>query len=154
DVSARVIGDYLTSHLGAIVIENRPGAGGTIAAKTVAGMPPDGYSLMLATSGALSISSQLYRNAGYDPATSFAPISLISTTPLVLGVNADLPIHSVAELLAYAKANPDKLNYGASIGTPPHMSGEMFKVLTGARIVYVPYKTASAASSDVLAGQI
>jgi tripartite-type tricarboxylate transporter receptor subunit TctC len=154
DVAARIIGSYLSTHLGTIVIENRPGAGGTIAAKAVAAMPPDGYTLMLGTSGALSISVQLYRNAGYDPITSFAPIALISTAPLVLGVNSELPINSIADLVAYARANPNKLNFGASIGTPPHISGEMFKVLTGTQIVYVPYKTASAAASDVVAGQI
>jgi tripartite-type tricarboxylate transporter receptor subunit TctC len=154
DVAARIIADYLSAHLGTIFVENRPGAGGTIAAKAVAAMPPDGYTLMLATSGALSISAQLYRDPGYDPVTSFAPIALISTAPLVLGVNAQLPIQNIADLVAYAKANPGKLNFGASIGTPPHISGEMFKVLTGTNIVFVPYKTAAAAASDVIAGQI
>jgi tripartite-type tricarboxylate transporter receptor subunit TctC len=154
DVSARIIGSYLSTHLGTIFIENRPGAGGTIAAKALAAAPPDGYSLMLATSGVLSISSQLYPDPGYDPITSFAPISLISTAPLVLAVNAELPIHNIAELVAYAKANPGKLNFGASIGTPPHISGEMFNVLTGTKIVFIPYKTAAAAASDVVAGQI
>jgi tripartite-type tricarboxylate transporter receptor subunit TctC len=154
DVAARIIADYLSAHLGTIVVENRPGAGGTIAAKIVAATPPDGYTLMLATSGALSISAQLYRDAGYDPVTSFAPIALISTAPLVLAVNAQLPVNNIAELVAYAKANPGKLNFGASIGTPPHISGEMFKVLTGTDIVFVPYKTAAAAASDTIAGQI
>jgi tripartite-type tricarboxylate transporter receptor subunit TctC len=154
DVAARIIADYLSAHLGTIVVENRPGAGGTIAAKIVAATPPDGYTLMLATSGALSISAQLYRDAGYDPVTSFAPIALISTAPLVLAVNAQLPVNTIADLVAYAKANPGKLNFGASIGTPPHISGEMFKVLTGTNIVFVPYKTAAAAASDTIAGQI
>ena len=154
DVAARIIADYLAAHLGTIVVENRPGAGGTIAAKIVAATPPDGYTLMLATSGALSISAQLYRDAGYDPVTSFAPIALISTAPLVLAVNAQLPVNNIADLIAYAKANPGKLNFGASIGTPPHISGEMFKVLTGTNIVFVPYKTAAAAASDTIAGQI
>jgi tripartite-type tricarboxylate transporter receptor subunit TctC len=154
DVAARIIGAYLTNHLGTVVVENHPGAGGTIAAKSIATSPPDGYSLLLATSGSLSISAQLYKNAGYDPVTSFAPIALISTSPLVLGVNAKVPIHSVAELIAYAKANPNKLNYGATTGTPPHMAGEMFKIITGSKYVFVPYKSASQASGDVLAGQI
>ncbi len=154
DVAARIIGDYLSAHLGTIFVENRPGAGGTIAAKAVAAMPPDGYTLLLATSGVLSISSQLYPDAGYDPVTSFAPIALISTAPLVLAVNAQMPINNIADLIAYAKANPGKLNFGASIGTPPHISGEMFKVLTGTKIVFVPYKTAAAAASDAIAGQI
>jgi tripartite-type tricarboxylate transporter receptor subunit TctC len=154
DVAARIIADYLSAQLGTVFIDNRPGAGGTIAAKAVAAMPPDGYTLMLATSGTLSISAQLFRDAGYDPLTSFAPIALISTAPLVLAVNAQLPINNIAELVAYAKANPGKLNFGASIGTPPHISGEMFKVLTGTDIVFVPYKTAAAAASDALSGQI
>jgi len=154
DVAARIIADYLSAQLGTIFIDNRPGAGGTIAAKAVAAMPPDGYTLMLATSGTLSISAQLFRDAGYDPLTSFAPIALISTAPLVLAVNAQLPITNIAELVAHAKANPGKLNFGASIGTPPQISGEMFKVLTGTDIVFVPYKTAAAAASDALSGQI
>ena len=154
DVAARIVGNYLSSQLGTIVVENHPGAGGTVAAKSVATSTPDGYTLLLATSGSLSISAQLYKNAGYDPVTSFAAIALISTTPLVVAVNSDVPVHSIAELIAYAKANPGKLNYGATTGTPPHMSGEMFKVLTGSKIMFVPYKTASQASSDVLAGQI
>jgi tripartite-type tricarboxylate transporter receptor subunit TctC len=154
DVAARVISGYLSKHLGTVVIENRPGAGGTIAAKALAASPPDGYSLMLATSGALSISPQIYSDAGYDPVTSFAPIALISTAPLVLAVNADLPVHNIAELVAYAKANPGKLNFGASIGTPPHISGEMFNVLTGTKITFIPYKTAAAAAADAISGQV
>ena len=154
DVAARIVAGYLATNLGTVFIENRPGAGGTIAAKAVAAMPPDGYSLMLATSGAFSIGPHLYTDAGFDPVTSFAPISLISTAPLVLAVNPQLPIHNIAELVAYAKANPGKLNFGASIGTPPHISGEMFNVLTGTNIVFVAYKTAAAAASDTIAGQI
>ncbi len=154
DVAARFVATYMSAHLGTVFIENRPGAGGTIAAKAVAATPADGYTLMLATSGALSISPQIYSDPGYDPVTSFAPISLISTAPLVLAVNADLPIHNIAELIAYSKANPGKLNFGASIGTPPHISGEMFNVLTGTKITFIPYKTAAAAASDVVAGQI
>jgi tripartite-type tricarboxylate transporter receptor subunit TctC len=103
DVAARVIADYLSAQLGTIFIDNRPGAGGTIAAKAVAAMPPDGYTLMLATSGTLSISPQLYRDPGFDPVRSFAPIALISTAPLVLAVNAQLPINNIAELVAYAQ---------------------------------------------------
>ena len=148
DVAARFVATYMSQHLGTVFIENRPGAGGTIAAKAVAATPADGYTLMLATSGALSISPQIYSDPGYDPVTSFAPISLISTAPLVLAVNAELPIHNIAELIAYSKANPGKLNFGASIGTPPHISGEMFNVLTGTKITFIPYKTAAAAASD------
>jgi tripartite-type tricarboxylate transporter receptor subunit TctC len=154
DVAARLIGDWMSSRLGQVVVENRPGAGGTIAAKAIANAPPDGYTLMLATSGSLAISSQLYKTAGYDPRTSFAAISLISSAPQVLAVNLQLPVRSVADLVAYAKANPGKLNYGSSIGTPPHLHGEMFKVLTGTKIVHIPYRSATQATTDVVSGQL
>ena len=154
DVAARLIADWMSSRLGQVVVENRPGAGGTIAAKQVASAAPDGYTIMLATSGSLAISSQLYKTAGYDPRTSFAAISLISSAPLVLAVNPQLPANTVAELVAHARANPGKLNYGASTGTPPHLHGEMFKVLTGTDIVFIPYRSASKATTDVLAGQL
>jgi tripartite-type tricarboxylate transporter receptor subunit TctC len=154
DVAARIIGDWLSAHLGPIVVENYVGAGGTLAARMVAGAPPDGYTLMAATSGSLAISPQLYKNAGIDPVRDFTAMALLSSTPQVLAINASMPVHSVKELVAYAKANPGKLNYGAVIGTPPHLSGEMFKHLTGADIVFVPYKGASQATIDVLSGQM
>jgi tripartite-type tricarboxylate transporter receptor subunit TctC len=154
DVAARLIGDWMSSRLGQVVVENRPGAGGTIAARAVASAAADGHTLMLATSGALSIAPQLYKNAGYDPLTSFTAISLISTAPQVLAVNAQIPARTVMELVAHAKANPGKLNYGASIGTPPHLHGAMFKVLTGTDIVFVPYRSATKATTDVIAGQL
>ena len=154
DVAARIIGDWLSTHLGSVVVENHVGAGGTLAARLVAGAPPDGYTLMAATSGSLAISPQLYKNAGIDPVKDFTAVALLSSTPQVLAVSASLPVHSVKELVAYAKANPGKLNYGAVIGTPPHLSGEMFKHLTGTNIVLVPYKAASQATTDVLTGQI
>ncbi|MFZ3224270.1 MAG: tripartite tricarboxylate transporter substrate-binding protein, partial [Xanthobacteraceae bacterium] len=154
DVAARIIGDWLSGHLGPVVVENHIGAGGTLAARLVAGAPPDGYTLMAATSGVIAISPQLYKNAGIDPVKDFTAVALLSSTPQVLAVNAALPVHSVKELVAYAKANPGKLNYGAVIGTPPHLSGEMFKHLTGTNIVFVPYKGASQATTDVLTGQM
>lgn len=154
DVAARIIADWLSSHLGTVVVENHPGAGGTLGARLVANAPPDGYTLLAATSGALAISPQLYKNAGIDPLKDFAAVALVSSTPQVLAINAGIPVHSVKELVAYAKANPGKLNYGAAIGTPPHLSGEMFKHLTGADIVFVPYKGASQATTDVLSGQM
>jgi tripartite-type tricarboxylate transporter receptor subunit TctC len=154
DVAARLIGAYLSDHLGAMVVENHIGAGGTLAAKLVATSSPDGYTLLAATAGSLSISPQLYKDAGIDPIKEFAAVALVSSAPLVLAINTAVPAHSVQELIAYAKANPGKLNYGAVIGTPPHMSGEMFKHITGANIVFVPYKSATQASTDVLAGQM
>jgi len=154
DVAARIIGDWLSSHLGPVVVENHPGAGGTLGARLVAGAPADGYTLLAATSGSLAISPQLYKDAGIDPRRDFAAVALIASTPQVLAVSATVPVHSVKELVAYAKANPGKLNYGAVIGTPPHLSGEMFKHLTGADIVFVPYRGASQATTDVLSGQM
>jgi len=154
DVAARIIGDWLSDHLGPIVVENHLGAGGTLAARIVAGAPPDGYTLMAATSGVLAISPHLYKNAGIDPIRDFTAVALLSSTPQVLAVHATVPAHTVRELVAYARANPAKLNYGAVIGTPPHLSGEMFKHLTGTDIVFVPYKSASQATTDVVTGQM
>jgi tripartite-type tricarboxylate transporter receptor subunit TctC len=154
DVAARIIGAYLSQHLGTVVVENHIGAGGTLASKLVASAPPDGYTLLAATAGALAISPQLYRDAGIDPVKQFTAVALVSSAPLVIAINPSIPARSIEELVAYAKANPGKLNYGAVIGTPPHMSGEMFKHITGANIVFVPYKSASQATTDVLAGQM
>jgi tripartite-type tricarboxylate transporter receptor subunit TctC len=154
DVAARIIGAYLSEHLGPVVVENHVGAGGTLAARAVATSPPDGYTLLAGTAGSLSISPQLYKNAGINPLKEFAAVALVSSAPLVLAVHKSVPAHSVKELVAYAKANPGKLNYGAVIGTPPHLCGEMFKHITGANIVFVPYKSASQATTDVLAGQM
>jgi len=154
DVAARIIGAYLSEHLGPVVVENHVGAGGTLAARLVASSPPDGYTLLAGTAGSLSISPQLYKNAGIDPVKEFAAVALVSSAPLVLAVNKSVPAHSVKELVAYAKANPGKLNYGAVIGTPPHLSGEMFKHITATNIVFVPYKSASQATTDVVSGQM
>jgi len=154
DVAARIIGAYLSDHLGPIVVENHIGAGGTLASRMVATSPPDGYTLLAATAGALAISPQLYKDAGIDPIKQFTAVALVSSAPLVIAMNPTIPARSVKELVAYAKANPGKLNYGAVTGTPPHMVGEMFKHLTGANIVFVPYKTAAQATIDVLSGQM
>jgi len=154
DVAARIIGAYLSDHLGPVVVENHVGAGGTLAARAVAASPPDGYTLLAATAGSLAISPQLYKDAGIDPVKQFAAVAMVSSAPLVIAINPQVPAKSVKELVAYAKANPGKLNYGAVIGTPPHMCGEMFKHITGANIVFVPYKTAAQATTDVLAGQM
>jgi tripartite-type tricarboxylate transporter receptor subunit TctC len=154
DVAARIIGAYLSDHLGPVVVENHVGAGGTLAARAVAASAPDGYTLLAATAGSLAISPQLYKDAGIDPVKDFAAVALVSSAPLVVAINPSVPAKSVKELVAYAKANPGKLNYGAVIGTPPHMSGEMFKHITGADIEFVPYKTAAQATIDVLAGQM
>ncbi|HEY5064694.1 MAG TPA: tripartite tricarboxylate transporter substrate binding protein [Xanthobacteraceae bacterium] len=154
DVAARIIGAYISEHLGPVVVENHVGAGGTLAARLVATSPPDGYTLLAGTAGSLSISPQLYKDAGIDPVKQFAAVALVSSAPLVLAVQKTVPARSVKELVAYAKANPGKLNYGAVIGTPPHLSGEMFKHITGANIVFVPYRSAAQATTDVLSGHM
>jgi tripartite-type tricarboxylate transporter receptor subunit TctC len=154
DVAARIIGAYLSEHLGPVVVENHVGAGGTLAARLVATSPPDGYTLLAGTAGSLSISPQMYKDAGIDPLKAFTAVALVSSAPLVLAVHKSVPAHSVKELVAYAKANPGKLNYGAVIGTPPHLVGEMFKHITGADIVFVPYKSAAQATTDVVAGHM
>src|SRR5258708_3802339 len=153
DFMARLISQYLSMHLGQVIIENRPGAGGTIAAKAVAGEKPDGYTLLYGSSGTLGIGPALYKNVDYDPIKSFAPIALVSRVPFALVIALSVPAKTVAELVAYAKANPGKLNFGAGIGTPPHLVGELFKVVTGTDIVFIPYKGAAASMTDVLAGQ-
>lgn len=154
DVAARIIAAYLSDHLGPVVVENHVGAGGTLALRLVATAPPDGYTLLAGTAGSLSISPQLYKDAGIDARHAITAVALVSSAPLVLAVNKAVPVHSVKELVAYAKAHPGKLNYGAVIGTPPHLCGEMFKHTTGANIVFVPYKSAAQATTDVVSGQM
>ena len=154
DVSARLIGSWLSEHFGPVVVENHVGAGGSLAARAVASSPPDGYTLLAGTAGSLAISPQLYKNPGFDPLKDFVAVAQVSSAPLVVAINPKIPVKSVKELVAYTKANPGKLNYGAVIGTPPHIIAEMFKHVTGADIVHVPYKSAAQAAIDVLAGQM
>jgi tripartite-type tricarboxylate transporter receptor subunit TctC len=115
---------------------------------------PDGYTLLFASSGPLAITPALYKNLDYDPNKNFVPVATVSSGPMVLVVSPTLQINSVQELVAYAKANPGTLNYGATVGTPPHMAWGLFTMLTGTDIVYVPYKGAAAAFTDLVAGQI
>src|SRR5260370_20891367 len=126
DFMARLIAQYLSMNLGQVIIDNRPGAGGTIAAKAVASAEPDGYTLLYGSSGTLGIGPALYRNVDYDPIKSFAPIALVSRVPFAPVIHPSVPARTLGELIAYAKANPGKLNYGAGSGTPPHLVGELF----------------------------
>jgi len=155
DTVARILGQELTKELGqSIVVENRAGAGGNIGFETVAKAKPDGYTLLLASSP-LAVNISLYKSLGYDPKTSFAPISLIALQPNVLVVNPDLPVKTVAELIAYAKANPGKLNFGSSgLGASQHLTGELFKRRTGVNMVHVPYRGGGPAMTDLVAGRI
>jgi tripartite-type tricarboxylate transporter receptor subunit TctC len=139
----------------AIVVENRPGAGGTIAARTVAESEPDGYTLLLGNTSTLVISPLMYKNVGYDPLKAFAPIARLGTTSDILVTNPSFPVKSLAELLAYARANPGKLNYSTpGIGTPPHLIGEMLKLKAGVAIVHIPYKSGGQSIQAVVAGEV
>jgi tripartite-type tricarboxylate transporter receptor subunit TctC len=155
DVMARIVAAALPAQLGQTVfVENKPGAGNTIGSKAAATADPDGYTLMVSAASGLIMSPMIIKNAGYD-AASFAPIALVAETPQVLVINPNLPFKSVAELVAYAKANPGKLNYSTGgIGTLPHLNAELFKSASGANIVHVPYKGGGPALTGVVAGDV
>ena len=155
DVLARAVGQKLGDSLGQpVVIDNRPGANTNIGNEAVAKAPPDGYTLLL-TASTLTINPSLYNNLGYDPIKSFAPITLVGSTPLVLVVHPSLPVKSVPELIALAKARPAQILYGsAGSGSTLHLAGEMFNTLAHVKLVHVPYKGVTNAFSDLLGGQI
>jgi tripartite-type tricarboxylate transporter receptor subunit TctC len=156
DMLGRLLADEMGKNLGqAIVVENRGGAGGTIGTDVVAKAAPDGYTILLSGTASLSIAPSLYKHMNYDPIKDLSPIGLVGTAPSVLLINPKLPINNVAELIAYAKANPGKLNFAsAGIGTPPHLAGELFKSMAGADMVHVPYKGGGPAMVDLMAGQV
>jgi tripartite-type tricarboxylate transporter receptor subunit TctC len=155
DVMARLVGQRMTAILGqSIVVDNRPGAGGTIGARAVAESDPDGYTLLLGNTSTLIISPLIYRQVNYDPVKGFAPVASLGTTSNVLIVNPALAVGSVQELVALARKNPGKLNYSsAGIGTPPHLIGEMFKQRLNLDIVHVPYKGGGPSVQAVVAGE-
>jgi tripartite-type tricarboxylate transporter receptor subunit TctC len=155
DVMARVLANALPAVLGQnVFIENKPGAGNSIGSRQAAAADPDGYTLMVSAASGLIMSPMIVRNAGYD-ASSFAPIALIAETPQVLVIKPQLPFQSVAELVAYAKANPGKLNYSTGgIGTLPHLNAELFKSASGANILHVPYKGGGPSLTAVVAGEV
>jgi tripartite-type tricarboxylate transporter receptor subunit TctC len=155
DVMARLIGQRMALILGqSIVIDNRPGAGGTIGARAVAESDPDGYTLLLGNTSTLVISPLIYKNVNYDPVKGFAPIAALGTTSNLLIVNPALPVTSVEELIALARTSPGKLNYSsAGIGTPPHLIGEMFKQRLNLDVVHVPYKGGGPSVAAVVAGE-
>jgi tripartite-type tricarboxylate transporter receptor subunit TctC len=156
DVMARLIGQRVYALLGQpIVVENRPGAGGSLAARLVADSEPDGYTLLLGNTSTLVISPLMYKNVGYDALKAFAPIAWLGTTSDILVVNPKSPLKSVGELIAYAKANPGKLDYSTpGIGTPPHLIAEMLKLRAGVDIVHVPYKGGGLSIQAVIAGEV
>jgi tripartite-type tricarboxylate transporter receptor subunit TctC len=153
---ARVVAEKMSETLGqSIVVENRGGAGGTIGARYVAKSAADGYTLLLGYTGTLAIGPSLYANAGFEPRKDFAAVGRIGSAPTMLVVHPSLPVQSVPELIAYAKANPGKLNYGsAGIGTVGHLAGELFAKMAGIELTHVPYKGTGPAITDLLGGHI
>jgi tripartite-type tricarboxylate transporter receptor subunit TctC len=156
DVMARIVTQRMSPILGqAFVLENRPGAGGTIGARAAAQAEPDGYTLLMANTSTLVIAPAVYKSADYDPEKNFAPIAAFGTTSNLLVVHPSVPAKTVGELVALAKAKPGTIIYSSpGLGTPPHLIGEMLKLRTGIDIVHVPYKGGGQAVSDVVAGQV
>jgi tripartite-type tricarboxylate transporter receptor subunit TctC len=156
DILARALGQKLADLWSQqVVIENRPGAGGNIAAEIVAKSAPDGYTWLLGNNSILATNASLYRTLAYDPVKDFAPVALVAVQPNILVVNPQVAAKSVMELIALARAKPGQLNYASSgSGAAAHLSGELFRAMTGVDIVHVPYKGAQPALTDVIAGQV
>ncbi len=156
DVRARWIAERLTPGLGQpIVVENRAGAGGTIATEAAAKSTPDGYTVVLVSQGTLALAPYIYARLGYDPIADFAPVTRLSMNPMLLAVNPQVPVDSVADLLRYAREKPGQLNYGSpGSGTPPHMAGELFRSSAKIDVVHVPYKGGAAALMDLVGGRV
>jgi len=156
DVAARIIAQQMSQILGqSVVVENRTGASGLLAAEDVVKSPPDGYTLMLASQTVLAVAPHLYRKATIDPIKDFAPVAYCGASPLVLVVNPAFPAHTTADLIAMAKADPGKIIFGTGgVGTTPHIASEMFQYTAGIKMTHVPYHGEAGAINDVVAGQI
>ncbi|MPS27401.1 tripartite tricarboxylate transporter substrate binding protein [Pigmentiphaga sp.] len=156
DTIARLMGPPLAERLGQpVVIENKPGAGGVVATQGVARAEADGYTVLMGTMGNLSITPVLTKDLSYDMEKDFAPVTVVASSGFVLYVNPALPARTVGELIAYAKANPGKVNFSSSgNGGLPHMAGELFNAATGLKLTHVPYKGSTPAINDVIAGQV
>ena len=155
DIVARLMGQWLSDRLGQpFVIENRPGAGTNIATEAVVNAPPDGYTLLLANM-ANAINATLYEKLNFNFLRDIAAVAGISHAPLIMAVNPAVPAKTVPEFIAYAKANPGKVNMGsAGIGSAGHLAGELFKMMTGLNLVHVPYRGNAPALADLIAGQV
>src|SRR5437660_10858309 len=155
DMIARLIAQFLTEKLGQqFIVEVRPGAAGNIATEAVTHMPPDGYTLLLVNSQN-AINVALYEKLSFDFARDIAPVGMVESVPLVMEVHPSVPATSVPELIAYAKANPGKLNMAsAGTGGPQHIAGELFKFMAGVDLTHIPYKGSTPAVTDLVAGQV
>ena len=156
DFTARLIAEPLSRALGQpVVVDNRAGASGNIGNALVARAKPDGYTLLVAYSGYQVGNPHLFKKAGWDPIKDFAPVAMMTRAPQVLAASMNVPANSLSELIAYAKANPGKLNYASSgNGSIQHIAGELFKQLTGTFITHIPYRGAGPAVQDLLGGQV
>src|SRR6478672_10774662 len=156
DLVARTIGERLNAAWGqSVIVDNRSGVGGNIAAAYVARAQPDGYTLMVGTDAMMTTNVYLYKNAPFDPVKDFAPVIYAGANIICLAVNTEFPAQSVADVIAYARANPGKLHYGSSgAGSPHHLAGELLRQKTGIDIQHVPYRGGGAAVNDLLGGHI
>jgi tripartite-type tricarboxylate transporter receptor subunit TctC len=155
DVIARLVAPVLSSHLGqTVVIENRPGGGTTIGTRAVMTADPDGYTLLWSNSPSHFIAPSVSKTAGYDPIKDFTPIAAVASNANVMVIAPSFPIKTLAEFVAYAKANPGKLNFGYGQGTTPHLVGGLFKQETGIELSFIPYKGGAQAVADMLGGHI
>ena len=155
DLLARLIAQPLGERLGQqVIVDNRPGAGGNIGAEMVAKSPADGYTLFMGTSGPMSINISIYSKIGYHPARDFAPIVLAASAPFVVVVHPALPVSNIKQLIALVKSKPGQLNFGAVPGNAAHLATELFKSAAGLDMVFVPYKGAAPANTDLVAGHI
>ena len=156
DVVARIVAQHLSEPLGQqVIVENRAGATGTVAANVVAKSPPDGYTLLAGAVSTNAIAPSLYLSLAYDQERDLSPVTLLASIPQLIAIHPSLEIRSVRELIDYAKANPGKLHFAsAGNGSTPHITGEIFKLVTGTDLVHVPYKGAGQALPDVLAGRV
>jgi tripartite-type tricarboxylate transporter receptor subunit TctC len=154
DILARLVAPHLAAALGQpVVVENRPGAGGNVGTAAVARADPDGYSLVMGTGGTLTINPAIYAQMPFDPQKDLAPISLIAAVQNVMVVNAELPVRSVAEFIAYAKQRPGQVFFASSgVGAASHVAGELLNILAGLQMVHVPYRGSAPALADLVAG--
>jgi len=156
DTIARLLGQKVSESVKQpVVVDNKPGAGGNIGADAVAKSPADGYTILMGAVATHAINPTLYASIPYDPVRDFIPVTQVASTPNVLVVNPSVPAASVGEFIAYAKANPGKLNFGSgSTGSAGHLAGELFKTQAGVEMTHVPYKGAAPAMNDLVGGQI
>lgn len=156
DLIARLLADKLSAMIGeTVIVDNRPGQGGSMALAALKTSPPDGHTMVLAPLASLVVNPHLYKTVGYDSLKDFAPVALIGDLPMVMVVNPSLPIHNVAELVAFAKANPDRLTHPSSgNGTLSHLGMELFKHQAGITILHVPYRGSPPAMTDLMSGVV